>query len=343
MNYNNKEIENNVNYRPTFSIGVTTYNRRGMLKECIASIIKQTFSDFEVIVGNDYPLHKISAENIGINDQRIRFVNHSENMGELANANSLLGMSRGRYFTWLADDDIYNLELLQTVYNTLSKYDFPTCLFTSYIMGNKYINKTETIAEEGKIFGGRDFIRKYLSKSIKVIGCYGFFGLNYLKHVGGWEQLGDGFSPYSDNLLAIQAGLLEQVVYIDSPLIFYRTHDESISYTSKNINAYMSAQVDLVNKCLLIFANENIMEDYEVNNYLLIKWCMEDIVGVAFRSGSMSGKKMISHFLYLLRHMRTLKRPDLELKIILQFTETLLKGAFGLLCGRYSRSARSSQ
>ena len=119
------------------------------------------------------------------------------------------------------------------------------------------------------------------------------------------------------NLLAIQAGLLEQVIYIAAPLILFRTHEGSISLTSKNLNAYISAQVDLVHKCLPILTNEKLMEDYDVNIFLLIKWCMEDIVGVAYRSGSMGGKQMISHLLYLMRHIRRLKRCDLYLKLII--------------------------
>ena len=39
---------------PFFSIGVTTYNRKELLKQTLISIINQTFTDFEVIVGNDY-------------------------------------------------------------------------------------------------------------------------------------------------------------------------------------------------------------------------------------------------------------------------------------------------
>ena len=175
-----------------------------------------------------------------------------------------------------------------------------------------------------------------------IAGVYGIFNRQYINSIGGIQRLGDGFSPYSDNLLAIQAGLLEHVIYIAAPLILFRIHEGSISLTSKNINAYISAQMDLVHKCLPILANEKLMEDYDVNVYLLIKWCMEDIVGVAYRSGSIGEKQMISHLLFLMRHMRRLKRPDLDLKLILHFSKTLLKGAIRLLCPVNSKSARSS-
>jgi glycosyltransferase involved in cell wall biosynthesis len=328
---------------PFFSIAVTTYNRRELLKEALMSIINQTFEDFEVIVGNDYVQEPVSPEMMGIDDPRINIVNHPRNLGEINNMNYLLSQSKGRYFTWLADDDLYSLDILETVYTALSDLDFPPCAFTSFQMGSTYQAMDIPTDRTYKLLTGKEFLRKYLSRSLETLGCCGIFDRQYIKYIGGIQQLGDSFSPYSDNLLAIRAGLLDKVIYIEAPLIFYRTHDESISLTSKNINAYISAQVDLVHKCLPIFTNEKLMGDYDLNVYLLIKWCMEDIVGVAYRSGSMGGKQMISHLLFLMRHMRKLKRSDLDLKLILQFSETLLKGAIGLLCARYSRSARSSQ
>ena len=68
--------------KPFFSIGVTTYNRPEMLKQTLMSISAQTFSDFEVIVGNDYIQEPLSAELLGIMDPRIRFINHPQNLGE---------------------------------------------------------------------------------------------------------------------------------------------------------------------------------------------------------------------------------------------------------------------
>jgi glycosyltransferase involved in cell wall biosynthesis len=46
---------------PLFSIGVTTYMRRDLRKECLSSILQQAFRDLEIIVGNDYPEEKLSG------------------------------------------------------------------------------------------------------------------------------------------------------------------------------------------------------------------------------------------------------------------------------------------
>jgi glycosyltransferase involved in cell wall biosynthesis len=307
------------------------------------SIIKQTFVDFEVIVGNDYVQEMLSTEMMGIDDPRIHFFNHPQNLGEIKNMNYLLNHSKGRYFTWLADDDLYSFNFLETVHKILIERDFSPCTFTSFQMGSTY-QATEMPADlTYKFFTGKEFLQNYLSRSLETLGCCGIFDRQYINSIGGIQQLGDNFSPYSDQLLAIQAGLLEQVIYIDAPLILFRTHEGSISLISKNLSAYITAQVDLVHKCLPIFTNEKLMEDYDLNVFLLIKWCMEDIVGVAYRSGSMGGKKMTSHLLYLMKHIRRLKRSDLYLRLILYLSKTLLKGAIRLLCPINYKSARCSQ
>ncbi|MFA4853438.1 MAG: glycosyltransferase, partial [Bacteroidales bacterium] len=76
--------------KPLFSIGVPTYNRKDLLKQTLLSILEQSFADFEVIVGNDFPDETISAESLGIDDRRVRFINNKQNLGELENMNSLL-------------------------------------------------------------------------------------------------------------------------------------------------------------------------------------------------------------------------------------------------------------
>src|SRR5713226_4574644 len=121
---------------PLFSFGVTTYDRVDLLAETLSSILRQTFCDFEIIVGNDNPNRTLSAASLGIHDSRIRFVNHSRNLGELGNMNSLLGLARGRYFTWIADDDLYAPNFLHAVHAALNKFEFPPCVYTSYVIAS---------------------------------------------------------------------------------------------------------------------------------------------------------------------------------------------------------------
>ena len=292
---------------PFFSIGVVTYNRREMLKDCLSSILRQTFSDFEIIVGNDFPKDKLSAEFLGIHDPRIQFVNNVRNLGEIKNGNAVLKMSRGKYFTWFDDDDMYAPSFLHEAYAFLSKLDSPDCVFTSYMTGDIFPEKMEFPKSEVKLFSGREFLRQYLLRKIKTQGCYGLFKAEYLKGIGGMEQLGNGsFSPYSDNLLVIRAGLLKRIVYIDSPLVFFRTHAGSGTWTNADVDAYRSAQADFLSKSVEIF--KELYDDFYSNLFLLLEWCVSDYSTVMIRSGFLQIKKLIKYNLFIMRYALMLKQ-----------------------------------
>jgi hypothetical protein len=255
----------------------------------------------------------------------------------MGNMNSLLRMARGQYFTWLADDDLYLPNFLQAMYEALVKFEFPPCGFTSYMSGTSYPEKIETPVVKGQLFEGRKFLRMYLTRTLKTQGCYGVFEGEYLRRIGGIEQLGNGFSPYSDVLLAIQSGLLERVVYIDAPLIFFRTHEGSISYTSPDFEAYYSAHEDLCRKCIDIFSRERLCEDFQSNLFLLLRWCIKDIGTVARRSGSINGRQAITYLIFVRRYVNLLRGSIFYWKTIGILIKTIVRFVLSISKARLSR------
>lgn len=261
--------------RPYFSIGVTTFKRRELLVETLSSILAQAFVDFEVIVGNDNTAEKLTQEMLGIDDGRVRILNHAENLGEIGNMNELLAQSHGHYFTWLADDDLYTPDFLQAVRDAHEQYGPVNCVFTNYESGTACKRGKIAYADSIERIPGRDFLHIYLDRKIRAIGCYGVFEVEYLRAIGGMERLGSGFSPYSDNLLAIRAGALENLCYIDAPLIFFRTHPGSISFSSPDLDAYLTAQEDLCARALEVFKRPQLQKDIQRNLYQLLSyWCV---------------------------------------------------------------------
>ena len=152
---------------PFFSIGITTYERVEMLIQALNSILGQTFHDYEVIVSNDNPNRTLTGETLDIDDPRVIFINQTENLGEFHNMDYLLKTSRGRYFTWLADDDYYAPNFLQEVYKAIhTEGNEPPCVLTSF-----------------KVVYGKHIPSYNLEKQIKVEkvlvcdGAYDFTGL----------------------------------------------------------------------------------------------------------------------------------------------------------------------
>lgn len=271
--------------RPYFSIGVTTFDRRDLLIETVSSILAQSFGDFEVVVGNDNPGRPLTLQSLGIDDPRVRILNRVANLGEIGNMNELLAQSRGRYFTWLADDDLYAPNFLQAVRDAHERFGPVSCVFSSYVSGATCELGRVAYEQSMLLPSGRDFLRDYLDRKIQTLGCCGVFDIQYLRNAGGVVRLGNGFSPYSDNLLAIEAGALDRVCYIAAPLLFFRTHPDSISFTSPDVNAYFTAQQDLCARALAVFRLPQLRSNLQECLYqLLSHWCITFMFHVMRRS-----------------------------------------------------------
>jgi glycosyltransferase involved in cell wall biosynthesis len=109
--------------KPLFSIIVPTYQRAELLKAAIDSVLRQTIEDFECIVvddGSDPP-----AEPVG--DRRVRLLRRQQNGGQAPARNVGLNAARGRYVTFLDDDDVYTPDRLAIALEGLSRAPVAVC------------------------------------------------------------------------------------------------------------------------------------------------------------------------------------------------------------------------
>lgn len=293
-----------------FSIGVTTYDREEMLIETLSSLLKQSFSDFEVVVANDNPARKVTGESLGITDPRIRFVNHPRNLGEFENMNSLLPMSTGRYFTWLADDDLYAPEFLQAIHDALERFDYPACAFSSFqemIAGGEPDHRP-VWNEDVMQLTGREFLRRYLAHELKAIGVMGFFERQYLESTGGLEDVSaDGKGLYCEYMLMVKAGLLDRVAYINAPLVCFRVHEATWLMATANVEQYERATVNLVHRSIDCLRQPQLLTDFDSNLVNLLKWFMFEVIIVARRARPFRLPQFIKFLSFARRYIAPLK------------------------------------
>jgi len=295
---------------PLFSIGVTTYNRVELLVETLHSITSQTFGDFEVIVANDNPRRTVTAESLGILDSRIRFVNNPENLGEFRNMNSLLELSRGRYFTWIADDDLYAPDFLQRAFEALQRFNYPLCVFTSFgLMHGDRIDDEQRHSGEIRLYTGREFLRSYLERRIRTMGVMGLYDKEYLVDQGGLADVsGDGMGLYCEYLLLVNAGLLDRVAFVDAPLCFYRIHEMSWSCAlNLNTDQYRRAGVNLAHLSIERFQRPELIVDFDADLTALLKWFLAESVISVRRSDSYTWRHSLSVLLKTNEHISPLK------------------------------------
>lgn len=81
-------------------IGVTTYNREDLLKTCIDNIIKNTKSEYKLVVVDDY-------SKMPIQDERCQVIRHESRRGVASSKNDCLRFLKGCEHFFLFDDDCW--------------------------------------------------------------------------------------------------------------------------------------------------------------------------------------------------------------------------------------------
>ena len=89
------------------SVIVTTYNRKEYLTETINSILNQTFSDFELIVVDNFSGYDFFELIASFNDKRIRCFQNSNNGVIATNRNIGIKHARYEYLAFCDDDDLW--------------------------------------------------------------------------------------------------------------------------------------------------------------------------------------------------------------------------------------------
>ena len=90
---------------PRISIITPTHNRPGMIGRAIESVLRQTHTDWEMIIADDCPDKPVEAIVREYNDPRITYIKHEKNQGGGAARNTAMKASKGDFFCFIDDDD----------------------------------------------------------------------------------------------------------------------------------------------------------------------------------------------------------------------------------------------
>ena len=302
---------------PEVSIALTTYNRPKFLNSCIRSILGQSFSNFEILIGNDYTDVPVTPETLGLTDDRITIFNHTSSLGEINNINFLLNSSRGRYFTCIADDDCLFPDFLKTTIRAMNDTSNPSVVFTDYFHGTTFPDTMPLSSPKPELRIGGTLFTDYVTRQIGLIGVGGLFKREFLIALGGVPDLGH-CSPYSDVFLALKCSLTNSLAYVPERLYFLRTHKGSISFSSTDSDVYLTAQKTLIADFLPMIEKEKSRKETREVLVHLINWFASDYRRVLRRSGLNKlkgrGALMIPHMFRAIAHRRLMQSPLLMFK-----------------------------
>lgn len=116
------------------SVCLTTWNRAPVLARTLESILTQTFSDFELIIGDDCSQDETEevCRHYEAKDHRVRYFRNQTNLGMPGNLNATIERALGNYIANLHDGDVYHPELLAKWKQALDQYPSAAFVFNDY-------------------------------------------------------------------------------------------------------------------------------------------------------------------------------------------------------------------
>lgn len=97
-------IQNNA--RPLVTVAMPVYNAGKYLRLAVLSIIKQTFTDWEMLIIDDGSTDNAFDSISDIHDKRIRILRDGFNKGLAARLNEAIDLAQGQYFARMDQDDV---------------------------------------------------------------------------------------------------------------------------------------------------------------------------------------------------------------------------------------------
>jgi glycosyltransferase involved in cell wall biosynthesis len=212
---------------PKVSVVVPTFNRAGLLKETVESILAQTYTDFELIIVDNMSVDGTEEYIAGLVDPRIRYFRHP-NCGVIAvNRNYGIRQARGEYVALCDDDDLWLPEKLQEQVQVLEgKPDLAMCYTNatvfdaSGVIDNWMMKKKVFLAHYRHLLLGNFIPNSTVLVRRDLLAEFGYLDEDprnmAVEDYKMWLKIASKF----------------ELFYVDSPLIRYRVHNGA---NSKNL------------------------------------------------------------------------------------------------------------
>ncbi len=129
------------------SVIIPIYNVEKFMKNCIDSVINQTYKNLEIILVDDGATDSSGkiCDEYKQKDSRIEVI-HQKNMGLAGARNTGLDVATGKYVMFLDSDDFYEKNSCEVLYNEIEKRG------ADYVIGNYIHTNHEGVKWENPIF-----------------------------------------------------------------------------------------------------------------------------------------------------------------------------------------------
>lgn len=212
----------------SISIALATYNGEKYIRNQLDSIISQSYTDFELIICDD----NSSDTTIDIiksyqeKDNRISLHLNKSNIGFLKNFEKALSLCKGDYIACCDQDDIWEPNHLEVLYNNIGKND---CIGADALLVDAdltSLNKTLSQSMDVHIIPNTNiqlFNRECFYNLIQGTAC--LFSKRLLQYIIPFPK---GIK-FHDHWIALNACIHNGCKYKPQKILLYRCHSQNIT------------------------------------------------------------------------------------------------------------------
>ena len=249
------------------SVIVPVFNVSEFLKQCMDSIINQSFKNIEIICVNDGSTDDSLEilESYKKKDNRVIIINQI-NKGLSAARNTGIDIARGKYIGFVDSDDFIHKDMLKILYENIEKHnaDVSICNFSYYYNEDKDVPNAEVY--DFLIDNNFEFNRLLISDGVirnnvwtRLYKRELFDDIRF--HVGRI------FEDVSFSTLLMKK--INRAYYCDKVLYYYRQRDDSLS-NLHDLSVIRDAMYNNYEKYL--FVKEFYPELMDINVFSMLSW-----------------------------------------------------------------------
>lgn len=198
------------------SVIMPLYNAEKYLEECLQSVLKQSFSQFELICINDASSDGTGKilENYANKDFRIKVFTNEKRSGAAYSRNRGIKEAVGEYLSFLDGDDIFDEAMLEAALVDAEKYQADIVVFNG-----KHV-PSDRIHDQLYVVHGKEYIEKYCKNIFTIHAHEPYEFLNW--QLGPWNKLYRKELILSENLEFQNLSCANDVYFVSMALMLAR-------------------------------------------------------------------------------------------------------------------------
>jgi glycosyltransferase involved in cell wall biosynthesis len=225
--------------QPLVSVVMPVYNIESYVEESIHSILSQTYSNFEFIIINDGSIDNTANIVKNVHDNRIIFIDSSENKGNYNRRNEGCRLAKGKYICVMDGDDVASPARIEKQVEIMENDSLLSAHGTAFTFPNGYICRKPSDYNLIKVLllFNNMFLHPSLIVRKEVMEVVGYYDEKYYYS--------------SDYDLVCKIALQGKIVNIPDILMKYRVHEKQISsaHYAKQTEYANQIRLDYMERC----------------------------------------------------------------------------------------------